>query len=806
MAAVGPLEMLLVLLLGGGTFGLPLSLPPLPADPAMLRAAPEECLVFFSWNGLAKPDPKSGNQTEQLLAEEEIQQFLAQAEASLDKLLARAGEQDRRAAEARQVFVPAAKALLRRPLAVYVSKVELSPGNAKLEGALVVNLGDQAAPIRAAVEWLTALGQQQAGSPSTEETVRGVKVRRLPMPSGAPPLAWGVKGDYLLLAAGEGSIERALARLEPSARPAAWLTKLHAQLPVARIATTCYLDIPALLKLVPKNDADPTAEAAITALGLRNVKSLATVTGLSQRGTLSRTLLAIDGPPQGVFQLAAAQPLSARDLRFIPNTATVAAAARFDLSAAYELLLAGVGQVEPEARERIEQALVQANRALSVNLVEDVFKGLGDVWCLYSTPDDGGQFMLGATLVVAVRQRAALQRAHDALLERARQALAAQGDRPAEIREETFRGRKFHYLQPIGVPLPVAPAWCLTDEALVVALNPQGIKAFLTRGAGQGASLAETKQVGALIRGPSPPLAVAYLDTASALRSTYPVIQMLATMGAGELRKQNPPIELPSLPSLAAITPHAEPAVTSFRRTAVGILIDHYQTVPGSSLMTGNSTPVMMALLLPAVQAAREAARRARATSNLREIGLALHQHESEHKRLPAAASYDKEGKALLSWRVHILPHLDQQALYKQFHLDEPWDSEHNRKLIPQMPEIYVSPGDALEGGKTRFLLPTGKAALFDGREGPSFAQITDGSANTIMVVEASAERAVEWTRPEDLEIDAAQPAKGLRGARSGGFLATFADGHSAIVADSVDPGMLKALFTPRGGETVAAP
>src|SRR6185312_11489838 len=76
-------------------------------------------------------------------------------------------------------------------------------------------------------------------------------------------------------------------------------------------------------------------------------------------------------------------------------------------------------------------------------------------------------------------------------------------------------------------------------------------------------------------------------------------------------------------------------------------------------------------------------------------IMIGLHQYHDAHGKLPPPAITDKAGKPLLSWRVALLPYLEQVALYNQFHLDEPWDSEHNRKLLPQMPKVYACTGNA---------------------------------------------------------------------------------------------------------------
>jgi hypothetical protein len=215
------------------------------------------------------------------------------------------------------------------------------------------------------------------------------------------------------------------------------------------------------------------------------------------------------------------------------------------------------------------------------------------------------------------------------------------------------------------------------------------------------------------------------------------------------------------------------------------------------------TTGVLVGLLLPAVQAAREAARRAQSLNNLHQISLAMHNHLASFNTFPPRAICDKQGKPLLSWRVQVLPYLDQDALYRAFHLDEPWDSEHNKKLIAAMPAIYRNPSSAAPPGMANYLAVSGKGLMFDGAEGRKLAEITDGMANTIMVVEANDDRAVTWTKPEDWQCDPQRPLAGLGSAHPGGFGAAFADGSVHFIAKSIDPKTFYALLTIAGGEAV---
>jgi len=210
----------------------------------------------------------------------------------------------------------------------------------------------------------------------------------------------------------------------------------------------------------------------------------------------------------------------------------------------------------------------------------------------------------------------------------------------------------------------------------------------------------------------------------------------------------------------------------------------------------------LRAILKPAIADARGKALMVASMNSLKQIAWAMTAYESAQKSLPPAASYDADGKPLLSWRVHLLPYLGMQELYEQFHLDEPWDSPHNRLLIERMPPIYRSPGSKLEqGGLASYVVPVGPQTVFSGREGTKLEDITVGPAETILLVEVGDEQAVVWTRPEDLPFDPDQPAKGLGGPFPGGFNATFCDGSVRFIKLPQDPGDLRALFTRAGQE-----
>lgn len=211
-----------------------------------------------------------------------------------------------------------------------------------------------------------------------------------------------------------------------------------------------------------------------------------------------------------------------------------------------------------------------------------------------------------------------------------------------------------------------------------------------------------------------------------------------------------------------------------------------------------------LAAIAPPIEDARIELARKVGVRNLKHLALAMHNHYDAYKSFPAQANFDAAGKPLLSWRVHILPFVSAKKLYEQFHLDEPWDSPHNRELIAQMPDTYRSPlSKKARDGYTSYVMPAHERTVCPGRRGITFKEITDGTSNTIMIVEVGDDQAVIWTKPEDLPVDLENPARGLGGLFKEGFQFAMSDGSVQFISHSIDPNTLRRLLMRNDGEPV---
>jgi len=810
MIGIGAAEMMILMsfLAGGIGAGLPLGMPPMPEDPVMARVAPAECLWYWSWSGMATPDPASKNHAEQILAEQEVRAFFGRLETVLTSALKEnAGDSEQGQVAATEV-PKVVRTILTRPAAVFIESASID--KKQVSGGLIVNVADTAAGIADFKQSLLKLeGLLTQGAVLKETRIGANAWRKLPLPPDAPQVMWTVKGRYFVVGIGKDSGEAILKRA--TGKPPAWLLEVRQNLPVDRVSMVSYLNLQGLLGIIKQVPQGSEIGRYVEALGLSSVSSLSNVTGFDEQGIVNKSLLAGANTKAGMLApFASAKPLTAADLKPIPKDATFGAAARIDLDVWFKQGIGVLAKVNPEGHKEVTEELAKLEAQMGVNLSKDVFQSLGDVWCIYNSPGDGGFLITGVTAVAKVRDPKGLAKVNalivgavkaqwDSQVERASEGGFGYGPRGLMIKEFEHAGQRVHFLNFVGEPVPFAPAWCLTDDELIVSLFPQMIKSYLSRDP-KAESLAALPEVAAALE--QGPIHLAYQDTQEIVRSVYPLINMMAAAMCSELQRNGIDIDVSVLPSASAILPHLTASVTSVRSTPQGLATESRRSLPAGGGISGVA-PVAAALVLPAVQAAREAARRSQSMNNLKQIALAMHNSHDVYRTFPSATTTSKGGK--LSWRVQILPFIEQQALYEQFHLDEDWDSEHNKALISQMPLTYSRPGSTVAAeGRTNYLTIRGDDTAFpDAKKGLGFAQFTDGSSNTIMAVEVSDENAVVWTKPDDYEYDARDPAAGLRGSRPNGFLAAMCDGSVRFVSDAVAPDVLAAFFTRAGGEVV---
>jgi hypothetical protein len=288
-------------------------------------------------------------------------------------------------------------------------------------------------------------------------------------------------------------------------------------------------------------------------------------------------------------------------------------------------------------------------------------------------------------------------------------------------------------------------------------------------------------------------LVVESLSDSGAQELANHIPKMLAAMldAAPQALRQQIPGEL-----LPLLTNAFQPEVTGRRVT---IALD--------GLDANSATFRVLSQLLQVWQAK---AREQEEMQRFRIILLAMHNYHDVHGTFPPAEKHrGPNGQPPLSWRVHLLTLLDQQELYSQFRLDEPWDSDHNKPLLEKMPDVYasrasvLSPAVLVQPGYTTVQAPVSEKTVFGQNKPTRIQSITDGTSNTIVLLEVRPELAVPWTAPADYRFDPQHPAAGILVRADERWLCAFADGSTHLLPSRLPAETLLRLFEMNDGQVI---
>jgi hypothetical protein len=785
------------------TAGPPIGVPPQELPDGFTSLAPETCLVYAASSGTTDPDPTSTNATELLLAEPEIQDFLAEADRVILAILEKLGEQE--GPEARQVVETAYQsvlAALSNPWCLYLEDIDLGVDGEGTEVSLgaAMYLGEESADWEATIDSLFALIEEEGGFSSREEfaveTVNGVSVYTV-MERGVPFLQWTFSGEYLLIGAGEGSLESLLARQQAAGAPPEWLAVMN-DTTITRIGTFAYVDIEkvkaTILQALGIQGLDADQDEFLEVLdfiGVTNAEAIVFRSGLDDETFVDEAEILFDGPPTGLVAALAGGAITPESLEVVPADANIAAAYNIDLEETVELLLdladliqpaetvtfdQGPGEEPysydtPAGSEFIRTGCMMSKMQFGVDPIADVLPLLEDTIVVYNSPSEGGVFLTGLTLSIGLKDPAAFLELQEILIEGFREMMGPELDEVLRT-IETPDGTMYTVRIP-EEEIPFTTTWAVTGDRLIVSLVPQNIRAILSRNEDYE-SLAATAAVAPLLAADAPPCGLVYFDEASLLEMFYPFLLYAANMPATEIEQElDIDVNTYAIPSLGVLMRHWRPCIQSIRMDGDRIVVSTSRTAPCSA---GAVLPAMGALSALAVRSSDVSG--VKTQNNLHQIAIAMHNYHDTYREFPPAYSTDEDGNPLLSWRVLILPFLGEGALYERFNLDEPWDSPDNLPLTDEVAKVYATLNTP--PGMTRYLTVRHPRSPFPGEEGLSFADITDGTSNTIMVVEANPSDAVVWTKPDDwVPPENTDETQWLEDVINGGCYVAMCDGSS---------------------------
>lgn len=680
-----------------------------------------------------------------------------------------------------------------------------------------------------------------------KRTVRGREVSVGVFPdSPNVELGWWVEGPHLVLVVGSSAVDSAVAVAtgdSPNVTADLLWQKHMTGDRDFELTSVGWLDLQPVREKFGGMPLPPApggrrlvVDDVVKALGLDGLNSIAGVSGYDGRAIRSEWTVDAPGPRRGLLALLDQEPISLDDLPPLPRDVSAFQASSFDWLTLYE---AGVGIAReiaklgpPDALEDVDAFVRTLPRQIGFDPAADLLDPLGNVTCGY-VDDTGGLFGFGFGVAISVDNAGRLQRTLDRLSERI---VRSAGPDSASILRTRVDGAEMVSFE-LGGGF-VNPSYSVGEDWMVIGLSPQSVRTFLLRESGKLPAWSAEDHADAMQGVPDAFTSLTFTDPRPGVETMVGMAPMLLGFAQGGLRQSGALGPDFRLPVTAADIPPAElvsaplfPNVTYATMTDAGVTSVSRSSLPAVPVASSSATmPVLVALLLPAVQQAREAARRTQSKNNLKQIGLSLHNYHDVYNRLPRGTveNADLKPEERLSWMVETLPFIEQQALYNVMDRKKGWKDDANENavaatiMVYQHPSVVAKPLErgaathyvGISGyGKDSATLPVNhaRAGVFGYDRVARFRDVLDGTSNTMAVAEGHGDFG-PWAAGGQATIRGftkkpyIKGPDGIGGPSAGGCNVLMLDGSVRFLSENIDPTVVEGLSTINGREVINLP
>ena len=685
------------------------------------------------------------------------------------------------------------------------------------------------------------------------KTVEGRKVTSGMVPGAPIELGWWKEAGHLVVAIGADAVNKSIAVADGktpnlTANP---LWKKYTDGAEFEVTTVSWLDLGSIRKQfgempipIPDPDVDIlTANKVLQKLGLDGLGAIAARSGYKGRAMWSETTVESPGEKKGLLAFADQKPITLNDLPPLPFATNGFFACSVDWSKAFDTTVQIAKDVAslgpPDAAAQVEGVLAFLPQMLQFDPKEELLDSLGNVVCIYGDPRQT-YLGIGAGLAISVKDADQLRKTLDVVAGTLVETIA--DPNALSIRGTNKHGRKIVTFE-IGGGF-MNPAYAVDDEWLVIGLMPQSVEAFLLRldnkRQGNHIGLANWKPTRSYQQAfdelPKEFVSISVMDPRKSYRALLGAAPWLMGFVQGGMRQSGmfgPNVELPfsvaDLPPAEAVARPLFPNVSMTTVDEDGIHCQSRQSLPSFPMVGHNAAvaPILVALLLPAVQQARTAARRSQSKNNLKQIALAMHNYHDSHNTFPPGThpNADLKPEKRLSWFANLLPFIEEGNLHQQLDFKKGWEDDANLDAIQTDITTLIHPGiaphKAPNFGATHYVGIAGvgadtltlevhnkKTGVFGYNRATRIRDIRDGTSNTLMVMEVNKNHG-RWgaggagTLRAFVKKPYINGPDGFGGGTRDGANAALCDGSVRFLSSNISPEVIEALATVSGGEIV---
>ena len=675
-----------------------------------------------------------------------------------------------------------------------------------------------------------------------ERDVNGRKVLSTIVPqSPGVEIGFWNEGPHLVITAGINAVQTTIDVADgkaPSIKTNPNYQKYNLSTAESEATSVAWMDVKKVRELVAQFPLPVDVNQALKAAGLHNLNTFAWNYGYNGPALWNELHMATEGERTGLLSLMDTGTMTLDDLPPLPANTVGFAASKFDAVKTWDTLLQvardGAKMGPPELQDQVEEGLGQVKQMLGFDLREDLFDALGDVSCVFTDPDQGF-FGTSSGIALRVKDEAKLRSTLDKIYN-----LVTQVSRGEASFFSTVKNG--HRIDMVNVDNRTKVGALMIDRGwLVVGLMPQTLQAFSMRLDGKLPKWTPTKeQQQAFASLPKEFNSITVGDPRLAWQSILKLAPIAMMAGEVALKEERIlPRDL-EVPFSAADIPPAElvvrplfPNVSVTTVDASGMHVKSRQSLPGIPFIGGigegntlAAVGVGTALLLPAIQQAREAARRTQSKNNLKQIALALHNYHDVYNHFPAGSKENEKLKPnkRFSWLAKVLPFIEQANLYERLDMDVAWNDEENRDFVNVNIPTFTHPTYGVnpdKPGTTHYAGMAGvgkdaaelannhpRAGIFGHNRKTRIRDILDGTSNTIMIMEVSDDHG-PWAAGGNATYRGLTKKPyingpdGIGGPSPGGANFGLGDGSVRFISENIDPKVMEALSTKAGGEVI---
>lgn len=780
-------EMLLVFLMfASGGIGLPLGMPPGPEDPVLGKFADDDAQMYFAWTGMGAI--QGSDPTSKWMAKPEILLAVGKLKEALQKELGGRADRAGEMSLLRRLAIKTLESSVNNGASIFATDIELDGRSPEFKGAILIPLADQKMELE---QLVTQLESVVAKADKTQcDMIEKDGLTRIRIAKDLPvPVEFLIKENNLVIGIGEGMLDRGLKNIQTE--PPVWFTEYRKRLKVEKFSSVAYLSGTIL---------ESVKQPVSTFIDIESLTAICFVSGIDDEGAVSRAALDLK-PGSQMDKLLPRQPLRTHELARMAKRPLFGLQTHIPVEEVISYIATVGKQIgdDPvaDAEEQFEEMFGLSLQEEMLNVFDGFAGASFDVDLVGNRPE--------VIISLGISDEMSFPAVYETVIE----TISQWPD--VEDRLKTSTHRNFEIFEVTPKPMgfmffPVELCWAHANDQLIFATDTDLIAAQIDRMI-DGDTFADSERAKQLIEFGKEnnfgnPVAVSTLDPVKLMEVFFHFTEMFRFMDDDDELFSG--FTFGDIPKLEVLSEGLDSAATGVYRTPEGIEAFSRHTPPGSS------PPVTMLVVGGASFTSSNRAfdtPQTKMQNNLRQVLLACLNFESAWMKFPATGTKNADGQPLLSWRVHILPYIDEVNLYKQFHLDEPWDSEHNKTLIEKMPDVYCHVDMESSDGKTVFLGIAGEEGVLgtpqekaSGQVG--FGKIVDGSSNTALAVAVEPSSAVIWSKPDDLKADDGEKAIEATDENEDGTMVGLADG-SVHVFEDLDAGTWESLMKISDGEVI---